>query len=344
MRHSPTVAIPPGVRAGAWSGRREGRSVSASEVERTVSAVAERALHHGARAGLDALVEAAVRLTETSGAALYAGGRRVAITGLAPPVPARAHPLQLLEDGPTALVLGEPCGEASKRQHLLRLAVLGSALLACEAREDEARAERTRLRRERMRLRELLAHRERAWSRAAHDLRTPLLVIQGYIDMMAKGMAGVLTPSMQRYLERMGRAAGEMNARLQQRPTGDEAPAEDLRPLLSATFGPGRPGHARLELPAGPVRLQLPRAGQALLVRTLERLLSGAGASAVVLRVEAPEGTSGWRLHVQARAERPMPERARESLERLARRWEARLSVHESPGLELTVLLPRLPG
>ncbi|HYO51873.1 histidine kinase dimerization/phospho-acceptor domain-containing protein [Archangium sp.] len=321
-----------------------GRSVSASEVERTLSAVAEQALHHGARAGLDALVEAAVRLTETHGAALYAGGRRVALAGLAPPAPARAHPLQLLKEGRTALVLDAPCVDATDRQHLTRLAVLGGALLACLEREDAARTERKRLRQERLRLMELLAHRERAWSRAAHDLRTPLLVLQGYIDMMAKGMAGVLTPSMQRYLERMGRAAGELNVRLQQRPTGEDAPAEDLRPLLSATFGPGRPGSARLELPAGPVCIRAPRTGLALLVRTLERLLSGAGASEVVLRVDAPDGVDAWRLLIQARAERPLPERALESLERLARRWEARFSVRDSPEVELTVLLPRLPG
>ncbi|WP_158502138.1 histidine kinase dimerization/phospho-acceptor domain-containing protein [Vitiosangium sp. GDMCC 1.1324] len=319
-----------------------GRRVSASDVERTVSAVAERALHHGARTGLDVLVEAAVHLTETSGAALYAGRCRVAIAGLAPSALEHAHPLQLVKEGRTTLVLGEPCVDASDRQSLTRLAVLGSALLASLSREDEARCERTRLRQERARLMEQLAHRERAWSRAAHDLRTPLLVLQGYIDMMTKGMAGVLTPSMQRYLERMSRAAGEMNVRLQQRPTGEDAPVEDLRPLLSATFGPGRHRSVRLELPSEPVRLRASRTALALLVRTLERLLSGARASDVELRVNVPEGTQGWRVLVQARAERPLPERARETLERLARRCEARLSVQESPRLELTLLLPRL--
>ncbi|QRK07941.1 histidine kinase [Archangium violaceum] len=319
-----------------------GRSVSASEVERTVSAIAERALHHGARAGLDALMEEVMRLTETHGAALYAGGQRVALVGLEPPAPAHAHPQQLLTDGHTALVLGEPCVDAADRQHLARLAVLATALLASQAREEEARAERTRLRQERLRLREQLAHRDRAWSRAAHDLRTPLLVMQGYIDMMAKGMAGALTPAMQRYLERMARAAGEMNVRLQHRPSGGDAPAEDLRPLLSATFGSGRHGPSRLELPSGPVRVRAPRVGLTLLIRALVRLLSGAGASDVVLRVDVPEEMNMWRLLVQARAERPLPERARESLARLARRCEARISLGEAPGIELILLLPRL--
>jgi hypothetical protein len=88
----------------------------------------------------------------------------------------------------------------------------------------------------------------------------------------------------------------------------------------------------------------MPRAGSALLMRTLERLLSGAGASEVLLRVDAPDGVDAWRLLVQARTELPVPERALESLERLARRWQARVSVQETPGLELAVLLPRLPG
>jgi signal transduction histidine kinase len=313
-------------------------------VERTVSAISERALRHGARAGLDALVEAAVRLTEASGAALYAGDRRVALAGLAPPAPEHAHPFQLLKDGRTTLVLGEPCAEVSDRQLLARLAVLGSALLVAREREDAARAEQTRLRRERLGLMELLAHWERARSRQAHDLRTPLQVIQGYIDMLHRGMAGAITPPMQRYLERIGRAASELNVRLQHRPSREDVPAEDLRALLSATFGPGRRRAARLELPAVPVRIRASRTVLALLVRTLERLLRGAGASEVVLRVEAPEETEAWRLSVQAHTELPLPEKVHASLERIARRMGARLSVSESPQLEVSVLLPRLTG
>jgi signal transduction histidine kinase len=335
------MAIPPGVQAGAWSGRRVGRSASAFEVERTVSAIAERALHLGAREGLDALVEATVRLTETSGAALYAGSRRVALAGLAPPAPARAHPQQMMKDGRTVLVLGEPCVDTADRQLLARLAVLGTALLASQSREDASRAEQTRLRQERMRLKELQTHRERVLARAAHDLRTPLLVLQGYIDMMSKGMAGVLTPSMQRYLERMGRAATEMNVRLQ-RPPLDNVPVEDLRSLLSATFGPGRRASARLELPAEPVRVRAPRETLALLVRMLERLLVGAGASELVLRLEAQEGAR-WRLSLQARAELPLPKRTLGSLERLTRRLAAGLTVRGASDLELTVSLPSLP-
>jgi len=176
---------------------------------------------------------------------------------------------------------------------------------------------------------------------AGLKLRTPLLVLQGYVDMMVKGMAGALTPAMQRYLERMSRASGELNARLQQLLPVEDAPAEDLRPLLRATFGPGRRGSAALELPDGPVRVRAPRPVLELLIRTLGRLLAGAGASDMVLRVEAQDGAQ-WRVLVQARVERTPPERTRELLEKLTRRVQGQLTVRESAGWELTVLLPRL--
>jgi len=319
--------------------------VGASGVERLLSAIAEQALHHGAKAGLNALVEAVAGLTGTSGAAFHQQGLRVALHGQEPPAPEHApHPWQCFQEGRAVLVLGEPCRDALLRQHLTRMMALGNALLASLAREHEAQAGQKRLRQERLRLQEQLANRERAWSRAAHDLRTPLLVLQGYVEMMMKGMAGELSPPMKRYLERMRQSAGDLNTRLQQRHRGDGAPAADGRSLLSAAFGPGRPCAARLELPEEPMRVRAPRMTLGLMVRALERLLTGAGGSEMVMRVDLPEGTQRWRLRVQAQVVRPPLPRAQASLERLARRAEAQLSVtQEEQGLELTVLLPRLP-
>ena len=37
-----------------------------------------------------------------------------------------------------------------------------------------------------------------------------MLVIQGYLDMMSKGMTGDLTPTMKRYVERMQSATQDM--------------------------------------------------------------------------------------------------------------------------------------
>ncbi|MFY0574790.1 histidine kinase dimerization/phospho-acceptor domain-containing protein [Cystobacter fuscus] len=338
------MPIPLDVLDGAWSGQEVGRGVGASGVERLLSAIAEQALHHGARAGLNALVEAAVGLTGTSGAALHEQELRLALHGQEPPGPAQALPWQSFHEGRAVLVLGEPCRDPLLRQHLTRLTVLGDALLASLAREEAARTEQKRLRQERLRLVEQLAARERARSRAAHDLRTPLLVLQGYVEMMMKGMAGELSPPMKRYLERMRQSAGDLNTRLQRRQRGEGPPAVDGRPLLSAAFGPGRPCAARLELPEEPMRVRAPRMTLGLMVRALERLLTGAGASETVMRVELPEGAQQWRLRVQAQVVRPPLPRAQASLERLARRAEGQVSVaQEDTGLELTVLLPRPP-
>ncbi len=305
-----------------------------------LSVVAERALRHGARAGLDALLEVTRRLTGTSGAALHAGGQRVAQAGLTPPSPAQALPRQLLRDGNTLLVLREPCVSEEEQRRLCRLAELGSTLLTSRAREEAARSEQVRLRRERLRLEERMVWRKHRRARTAHDLRTPLLVLQGYIDMMARGLAGPLTPSMKRYLERMARAAEELGDGLQRGPA-DEVPAESLCPLLRATFGPGQRLPARLELPSGPVRVRVQREVLVLWVRTLGRLLAGTRARNVVLRVDAPDGPATWRLRVQGHTERALPARPIRLLEQLARRMGARHSLQTQPCLELTVRLPR---
>ncbi len=340
------MAIPPGVQAGAWIGWRVGRTVGAHEVERALSAVAGRALQHGVRAGLETLVEVAVELTAAPGAALHAGRRCLAHTGRKPPPPGRAHPLQVLRVGRTALVLAAPCIEPERRQ-LMRLVELGSRLLANHEREEALRAELLRLRRERLRLEERLGQREEGQARVAHDLRTPLMVLQGYLEMMNKGMGGPLTPAMQRYVDRMSRSVGELGTRLQQRSSKAESPPpEELRPLLCATFPPGQDARVPvgLELPEEPVHLRGARPELLLLVRTLSRLLAGAEAQGAVLRVDAVEGSELWRLHLQAEAGRPVPERPLRLLEQLARRMEATVSVQRAPRLELLLHLPRVPA
>ncbi|MET0402025.1 MAG: histidine kinase dimerization/phospho-acceptor domain-containing protein [Cystobacter sp.] len=338
------MIIPRDVLDGAWSGQEVGRGAGATGVERLLTAIAEQALHHGAKVGLNALVEAVVGLTGTSGAAFHTCDFRVALQGREPPAPGPGlHPWQCYRAGRAVLVLGEPCQDAILRRHLSRLTELGDALLSALAREEAARDGQKRLRQERLQLQELVAHRDRGWSRAAHDLRTPLLVLQGYVEMMMKGMAGELSPPMKRYLERMRQSAGDLNTRLQHRQRGSAAPAGDARPLLSAAFGPGRPCAARMELPEEPMRLRVNRSVMTPLVRSLERLLTGTGTTETRLQVDMPEGTQVWRWRIHARNVRPPLPRARETLERFVRRAEGQVSVEESEtGLELTVLLPRI--
>lgn len=58
------------------------------------------------------------------------------------------------------------------------------------------------LRRERAALEEVAALRERI-RHAAHDLRTPMSVMVGYLDLLDRGLAGPLTPQMRRYFDRL---------------------------------------------------------------------------------------------------------------------------------------------
>lgn len=335
------MPIPLGVQTSAWIKQWVGTDGATAELERLLVSLSERALRHGARAGLEALVEAVVRLTGTSGAALYTGPRCVALRGLAPPSPEKASVLQRFQEGSTILVLGEPRTDGIEREHLQRLVTLGGALLASQAREEAAKTEGTRERQARLRLMRLSAHRERVWSRASHDLRTPLLVLQGYIEMMIKGVGGPMGPAAQRYLERMVKSAADLNARLH-RFRGDVTPPEDARLPLRTAFLEGGTQTVRLELPPEAAFTRATRAELALLVRELERLRTGAQASEVRLGLELPEGSREWRLHFHARTERPVPERVRESLERLARRWNTAFAWGQDPGLTLTVTLPRV--
>ena len=338
------MPIPSDVLDGAWSGQEAGRGAGATGVERLLSAIAEQALHHGAKVGLNALVKAVVGLTGTTGAAFLTRDREVAISGQQPAAPEQApHPGRCFRQGHAVLVLGEPCEDELLLGHLERFTRLGDALLASLAREEAAQTEQRRLRQERLRLKELLVAKDRAWSRAAHDLRTPLLVLQGYVEMMMKGMGGELTPAMSRYLERMRQSAGDLNTRLQHRHRGEAAPAADARSLLRASFGAGRPNAARLELPEESVHVRVPRATLAPLMRAVDRLLTGAGASEPALSVDVPEDARFWRMRVRAQAVRPPLPRAQAALERLARRAEgqARVEMGET-GLELTLLLPRV--
>lgn len=58
----------------------------------------------------------------------------------------------------------------------------------------------------RQNLREANRHRTALLSQARHDLRTPLTALKGYADMINRGMAGPVTPTLQRYVDRIGKA------------------------------------------------------------------------------------------------------------------------------------------
>lgn len=307
------MPIPLHVQAGAWSGRSVDLVVDAG-VEQALAAVAERALRCGALAGMELLLRETLRLTDASGAALFDGRTCVARagTGIAGPTPRGGRLLK---------VWPERTGRADG-QVLERLSALGSALLAAHARESAAEARHTRLLASRREQERDAVSWEQRRSLAAHDLRTPLMVIKGYLDMMMKGTAGPLNATVQRYLDRMMRAAQDQKALIDFRL--GRGSATDLRPLLHAAFGPdtGLASRQRVTLTV-PDQALLVKANPTQLkawVRALVRGLSSTHATSVTLHVELLEETGCWRLVAATQGGGAPSERARSLLAELTRR------------------------
>jgi signal transduction histidine kinase len=338
------MPIPVCVHAGALSGRREEEAPGAAEAERVLAAVAERALTQGARAGLDALLREALRLTGVAGIALYEGRVRITEAGLRPPPLSRARAAQVLRspDGRTVLVVHPERLAAEARELLARMARLASTLLAARRREAAVQSRQARLCRQVRHLEEALAHRERNRSRASHDLRTPLLVMKGYVDMMRKGMTGELTPTMSRYLERVMGATQDMGLLIAQR-LAPGSPPEDLLPLLREAFGrlPASRSlslHPERTVPAAPLRG--PRSLLVLLMQCLARGLAATGATQADVTLEPRETTRMWRLSLCTRVERALTFRVTQRLECLVQRLGGTLAIQGGPELELTLQLP----
>jgi hypothetical protein len=305
-------------------------------VEKVLAAVAERALRCGPRAGMDALLRETLRLTGASGAALYDGRACVAEAGIGLPARARAVAARRR----TLVVWPEQPG-ASGKEVLARLSSFGGTLLAAHARETALAARQARLLEAKARLERAVAQAERRRSRASHDLRTPLMVIKGYADMMLKGTAGPLSESMQRYLDRLLRVANDQRILIERRlaPMDGEG-VEDLRPLLRAAFIPsGRGTGATLTLPGRPVAVRGSPSQVDLLVRTLARGAAATGA-AVAVRVEAAEDLGMWRLRVELRGGRPVPEKTAAVLRHLAQRLRGGLALPAEGDGGLVVHLP----
>ncbi len=309
-----------------------------------LAAVAERALTQGACAGLDTLLREAMRLTGAAGIALYEGRARIAEAGLRPPPLSRARAPQVIQarDGRTSLVVHPERLAAEAHEVLVRFARLASTLLAARRREAAAQARQARLCRELRRMEHALAYRERNRSWASHDLRTPLLVMKGYVDMMRKGMTGELTPTMERYLERVMGATQDMGSLIAQR-LAPGSPPEDLLPLLRGAFkrlaaSRNLTLHSQSSVPAIP--LKGPRSTLVLLTQALARALAATGATRVNMTLEAKETTRMWQLSLSTGAQQELPARVTQRLEQLVHRLGGTLVLQNEPRLELTLQLP----
>ncbi|ATB47043.1 sensor histidine kinase [Corallococcus macrosporus] len=308
-------------------------------VEQALARAAERAFRCGARAGLEALVQEAQRLTGASGAAFHDGRVYVARTGLgalprASPGPSRRPVLVVWPELPTAREV----------RVLARMSAFGAALLAARAREQDAAARQVQLLKTQQRLTRRLTHQEHQRSRASHDLRTPLMVIKGYVDMMLKGTTGGLTAPIQRYLERLRRSADDQSAIIERRLAKvRHEGVEDLRPLLRTAFIPSARGHRAVDttmtLPDRPVAVPGPRDDVELLVRTLARAVASSGAPAAV-RVESAGDAGVWQLRVTLRSGKALPEKSLTLLRHLTQRLRGGLSLPEETGNGWVVHLP----
>jgi hypothetical protein len=242
------------------------------------------------------------------------------------------------------VVIPERLGVA-EREILTRIAQLAGTLLAARRRELSTQARHASLSRELRRLERELVYRERSRSRASHDLRTPLLVIKGYVDMMRKGMAGALTPAMERYLDRMMSATQDMGALIAGQLAPGSAPG-DLLPLLTSAFEPvmrARPLTLRLECAARSVPVRGPAAVLTQLARALARDVGATGAQMVNLAIDSQDKAGLWRVRLSTDKHRALPARKVARLEYLTHRLGGTLSIQDETPFELRLYLPRYP-
>ncbi|MCP3101740.1 histidine kinase [Myxococcus sp. K15C18031901] len=304
-------------------------------MEAALAAVAERALRCGARAGMDALLQQTLHWTGASGAALFDGRTCVARMGTG------VARLTSGPGGPHVLEVWPDRATQANGAVLDRLAALGGVLVSAHARETAAGARQARLL-EQLRAQEReLANWERRRSRAAHDLRTPLMVIKGYLDMMVKGTAGPLNATVNRYLERMVRVAQDQRDLIDRR-LGRQSLAcvEDVRPLLQEVFRSPR-FVAALALPDRPVSVRGGAQEVESWARELARGIASSGATEVSLRVDAEEATARWRFHARTHGGRGASEATTTRLLALTRRLRGELLL---PGAGEQVWLARLPS
>lgn len=338
------MLIPSPVHAGALSGRLPEDSVEAVEVERSLAAVAERSLQDGARAGIDALLKEALRLTGVAGIALYDGRVRIAEAGLRLPSLSRLRASQLIpiEEGRSSLGVIPERTSGEQRETLERLARLAGSLLKAWRREAALQGRQASLCQQLRQLQRELSYRESNRSRASHDLRTPLLVIQGYLEMMRKGMTGELTPTMEKYVERM-QGSTQMMGQLISRQLSRGGAPEDLRALALEAFEPmarARKLPLRFECSAEWAPVRGPRSVVTQLTRLLARDLGTSRVGVVQVRIEEQEKLGMWTLSVSTDRPRLLMARKLARLEQLLQRLGGALSIQDEAPFELRLHLP----
>lgn len=251
----------------------------------------------------------------------------------------------------TAFVVWHTPSVEPSRFVLARLGSLAAASLDVWRQQALDRALRRRLHS----ARRLLAHQEerteRAMRRAAHDLKAPLAAMKGYVDMMLRGMAGPLTPTMQRYLERMKQAVDRqrqlIDAELHAPPTTEDPP--DLKQILQGAL---ERSHEAIEakaigleliLPTEACRMRAPQAHLELLCRKLVRQMIRTAERGAVLEVELLDEGRRWALSLRVKGA-ALDVRGWSQCDAIARRLSGSVDISWRGGMWLEVTLPRETG
>ncbi len=142
-------------------------------------------------------------------------------------------------------------------------------------------------------------HLVRRLALARHDLKAPLVPVKGYLDMMLRGMAGPVTPTSQRYLERSKQSVDRLRDLIDYRLRDPALPTVDLRDLArEVVSGKRRP--VRLHLPDEPCWVL---ASPYAVKTALHGWIRGMGATAdphAPMELSLSRGELGWELSVSA--------------------------------------------
>ena len=186
---------------------------------------------------------------------------------------------------------------------------------------------------------------ERHLSRARHDLKAPLVPIKGYVDMMLGGMAGPLTPDMERFLVRTKEAVERLREMLEARLTAVLEPEVDLRgPISDAVAAQRRRGReVSWHAPPSACPARVERAGVQWALHKLLGGVGGTSAPRAPLEVALLREEQGWGIYVRGDAFASVPARTARLCRALLARSGAELLTAER-GVKVRILQGSRPA
>ena len=234
---------------------------------------------------------------------------------------------------------------------LSRLGSLATASFDVWRQQGLDRSLRRRLHQAQRQLAQQEQNTEQVLRRAAHDIKAPLSAMKGYVDMMVRGMAGPLTPTMQRYLDRLREAIERqrqmIDVLLHAPPAPEEAP--DLKAILMAALDRSKEAmdakRMGLELvaPAEPCRLRGDASHLEMLMRRLVRQVVRTASRGAVIEAELCEEGKSWTVSLRA-AGGALDVRGWSVSDAIARRLGGSVDINWSGGVVLHAVLPREPA